>query len=57
MQTNKFNQKEREKREKKINKQVWLDAWRYQNGKNFKISSIAWASLWIRFKVIQLVYA
>ena len=36
------------------NKQVWLDAQQHKNRKNFKISWIAWASFWIRLKVIQL---
>ena len=39
------------------NKQVWLEPRQYQNKKDFKmISWIAWASFWIRSKVIQLFY-
>ena len=39
------------------NKQVWLDARRHKNIKDIKISWIAWASFWIRFRFIQLLYA
>ena len=41
----------------KNKKQDWLDAPRHYDRKDFKISFIAWASLWILFKLIQLFYA